>query len=452
MPQVNKILENGLSKLDKVFDYWLPNNLSDKVIDLARLNLFIRVISTITVVGFFTSSFTVLIMPDWQSRLYFIGTAGLSAGLYLLILFIVKRTGNINFAYNIGATIAVLFMTRLVFESGGIYSTSILSIWIILIASFFIASIRTGITWSIITIFYIAFFYFLDINDIKNFKPELDTPLRRVVDLIFITSYISFVLVIYEKNRKGLLLKMKNAHDEQKKQNKALIEINREKETLMAIVAHDLKSPQNQLLGILKLVEMELKANNQSTEYIEMGKNIVKGSLHLINDITYTKEITNGFLVEKKEGVEIGSFVEEQISGFEYAAKEKNISIVKDIKTNGLSIQIDKTILARIFQNLISNALKFSPFGKSIYISTILSNSEIIFSIRDEGPGIDKEERKLLFKRFQKLSARPTNKESSSGLGLFIVKTLVDKIGAQVKVISEQGKGAEFVLVLSLNH
>jgi signal transduction histidine kinase len=448
MSKLDKIKEYLFPKLDKVFDFWLPNQLKDKVIDKARLNLFIRVISTITFVGFITSIFNIFLLPEWGSKLYFIGTAGLSAGLYLVILFVVKKTGKVNLAYHIGATIAVLFMTRLIFESGGIYSTGILSIWIILIASFFIASIKTGITWSVITILYIGGFYLLDVYNIKNYNPLIDTPFRRVIDLIFITSYISFVLVIYEKNRKGLLLKMKKAHDEQKKQNKSLIELNREKETLMAIVAHDLKSPQNQLLGILKLVEMELKANNQSTEYIELGKNIVKGSLHLINDITYTKEITAGFLIEKKETIEIDPFVEEQLHLFDTTAKEKNISIVKNINTQSLSVDIDKIILARILQNLISNALKFSPFGKRIFISTSHSNNQIIFSVKDEGPGIDKDEHKLLFKRFQKLSARPTNKESSSGLGLFIVKTLVDKIGGKIQVLSEKNNGAEFKLII----
>jgi len=438
-----------MSNLNKIFDYWLPAKISEEF-DKARLNLFIRVISVITWVGFLSSLFTIAFLTDQNSRIYYVGTTVLTAALYFIILYTVKKTGNLNLAYHIGGTLAVVFMTKLVFESGGIYSTSILSIWIILIASFFIASIRAGIVWSVITVLYIVLFYVLEVFEIDGFKPHMDSPSRRVMDLIFITTYISFVLIIYERNRKGLLDRMHKAHTELKKQNQSLIELNREKENLMAIVAHDLKSPQQQLLAILSLMEMEFKAKNIPTDYIKMGKNILNGSIHLINDITYSKEISDGFVIQHKEKVEVTPFVSDMIQSFESTAKEKNISIVPAISTNGLSIEIDKIIMGRILQNIISNAIKFSPFEKSIFITASNTNNQLIVSVKDEGPGIAKEEQQLLFKRFQKLSARPTNKESSSGLGLYIVKTLVDKIGGDIQVISDKGQGAEFKLVIPL--
>jgi signal transduction histidine kinase len=197
-------------------------------------------------------------------------------------------------------------------------------------------------------------------------------------------------------------------------------------------------------------MEMEFKSKNIPTDYIKMGKNILNGSIHLINDITYTKELSDGFVIQHKEELEVTPFISEMIQSFESTAKEKNISIVPAISTNGLSIEIDKIIMGRILQNIISNAIKFSPFEKKIFITASMTSNRLIVSVKDEGPGIAKEEQLLLFKRFQKLSARPTNKESSSGLGLYIVKTLADKIGAEIQVISDKGHGAEFKLLIPL--
>jgi len=99
-------------------------------------------------------------------------------------------------------------------------------------------------------------------------------------------------------------------------------------------------------------------------------------------------------------------------------------------------------------QNIISNAIKFSQPNKKIYIT--IRNSEepqhIDISIKDEGPGFTENDKKKLFQKFAKLSARPTGGEHSSGLGLSIVKKLVEMMNGKIRVESEHGKGAEFIL------
>nr|WP_282036285.1 ATP-binding protein [Saccharicrinis aurantiacus] len=101
-----------------------------------------------------------------------------------------------------------------------------------------------------------------------------------------------------------------------------------------------------------------------------------------------------------------------------------------------------------MLNNLISNAIKFSEKGKHIHLTVLESGDFVSFKIKDEGPGITEEDQKLMFKLFQKLSARPTNGESSNGLGLSIIKKLTDKLHGQIKVNTKIGEGTEFIIEL----
>ena len=114
-----------------------------------------------------------------------------------------------------------------------------------------------------------------------------------------------------------------------------------------------------------------------------------------------------------------------------------------------LRITTNKDLLSRILDNLLTNAIKFCAKGKTIDFSIWQENEIIKFAIKDEGPGISDEDQKKMYKKFQKLSARPTGGESSNGLGLSIVKVLVDKLDGNIEVNSQLGKGSEFIIKLS---
>jgi signal transduction histidine kinase len=99
-----------------------------------------------------------------------------------------------------------------------------------------------------------------------------------------------------------------------------------------------------------------------------------------------------------------------------------------------------------VLDNLISNAIKYSTFGKKVYIRLLQTQQSVRCEIQDEGPGLSKKDHQKLFGKFARLSARPTGGEHSTGLGLFIVKKLVTAMDGQVWCESELGKGATFVI------
>ena len=108
----------------------------------------------------------------------------------------------------------------------------------------------------------------------------------------------------------------------------------------------------------------------------------------------------------------------------------------------------DAVASKQIFDNLISNAVKFAPINSSVNITLSQTNNSILFSVKDNGPGLTEKDKKSLFKRFSKLSAKPTGGEHSTGLGLSIVKKLVEKLRGKVWCESEFGAGAEFIVEL----
>jgi signal transduction histidine kinase len=116
---------------------------------------------------------------------------------------------------------------------------------------------------------------------------------------------------------------------------------------------------------------------------------------------------------------------------------------------DNIYLQTDQTLLTQIIDNILSNAIKFSPADKEIFIELMRRGDRIIIKVKDQGPGFTDRDKEKLFGKFAKLSARPTGGEHSTGLGLSIVKKLVEILGGSISVESEAGHGAEFILVFS---
>jgi signal transduction histidine kinase len=227
------------------------------------------------------------------------------------------------------------------------------------------------------------------------------------------------------------------------RRNQELQDINHEKDTLMSIVAHDLKSPLNRIFGLTRVMEIEGGLQGQQQEYVKLIKTSTREGLDLITDLLDVNSIEEGKL--HVETFPLDQFLNEIMKSFEMTADLKSIQI-KLINQIDRPISTDKDYLTRILDNLISNAIKFSPKGLDVFISFTTSQNLLCVSVKDQGPGFSDLDKKSLFQKFKKLSARPTGGETSNGLGLAIVKTLVDRLNGTVELISEPGKGSEFIV------
>lgn len=240
-------------------------------------------------------------------------------------------------------------------------------------------------------------------------------------------------------------------HDEVRQQreeilrkNEELLNINNEKNNLISIVAHDLKSPLNQIKGLISLVKVSSEnLGHETTQYIDLMESSVTKLTNMIGKILDVEAIESRELNLKIEPIRISDLVKEIVGRFKNEATQKNITLNENIGS-GLIALADKDYADQVFQNLISNAIKFSPKNKNVYISLINTQSKVIGEIRDEGPGISEQDKKKLFGKYQKLSAKPTGNETSTGLGLSIVKKFVESMKGEIWCESEVGHGATF--------
>ena len=230
--------------------------------------------------------------------------------------------------------------------------------------------------------------------------------------------------------------------------NNELERLNREKNEFLGIVAHDLKNP---LAGISGLTELILGANDKISmaELFEYTRMIQTGSnnmFQLITNLLDVNAIESGKLNVSFKTINFCLLIQGIINNYLERATHKNITIHFDATEISPLIRTDGQITEQILDNLVSNAIKYSPHGKTVWIRLIDTADWLRCEIQDEGQGINEEEQQKLFAKFTRLSPRPTGDEHSTGLGLFIVKKLADALHARVKCRSEVGKGTCFIV------
>lgn len=232
-------------------------------------------------------------------------------------------------------------------------------------------------------------------------------------------------------------------------QNDKLAELNHEKNSLISIVSHDLNTPfaTIHVWGNLMLHEADrLSAEQQrALSKIIQASNYGEGLISRILDVE-KKDIGNHKL--RIENFDLTILTEDVVDNFKVMADKKEISLHAELPEKELYILSDKHLVSRICENLLSNAIKYTPRGKNVYVSVSDEQDAISIKVRDEGLGIDKEEMPHLFSKYSKISTQPTEGENSTGLGLSIVKRIVEEINGKISCESEPGKGSLFTVIL----
>jgi signal transduction histidine kinase len=254
-----------------------------------------------------------------------------------------------------------------------------------------------------------------------------------------------------EEQQKKITLQnkeIKNQNNELLIRNKELDDLNNEKDSLLNLVAHDMKAPFHRIKGLTELLRLS-GLNEEQSQYIDMIRNNAKHGAYLINDLLDVNSITNEKEEVSNERIELKKLLEDTAANFVIELTNKQIECKIECEPNQM-VSSNKNHLNRILENLVSNAIKFSKLESEIILRAGINKTNFWISVKDFGPGFTEEDQTNLFKKFKKLTAKPTGGESSNGLGLAIVKTLVDRLNGNIKLDTEIGKHSEFTLYFPL--
>ncbi|MCX6152482.1 MAG: PAS domain-containing sensor histidine kinase [Ignavibacteriales bacterium] len=239
-------------------------------------------------------------------------------------------------------------------------------------------------------------------------------------------------------------------HEEEiQKFSDELGELNASKDKFFSIIAHDLKSPFTGLLGFSQMLNEEFNSltTDELRNYSREIHNSANAIFKLLNNLLQWSWISIGKQSFNPCKINITELIHEVINLLSPNAAAKNINIIFRYKDT-FYIYADETMIHSIIQNLLSNAIKFTPRDGKITISLSKALDKVVISIKDTGVGIQEKDITNLFKLDKHLSTLGTDKEKGTGLGLLIVKELVEKNGGAIEAKSKINEGATFRISL----
>lgn len=230
--------------------------------------------------------------------------------------------------------------------------------------------------------------------------------------------------------------------------NQQLVKLNQDKNDFLSIVAHDLKNPLSAIQNAALLIQSDYDElpKDQVVEFANMIAETSYDMFELIKNLLEVNRIEAGKMKLAIRPVNILPILQRLVNDYQPRAKTKEIKLIFVPTSIEYLALVDSNSLQQVLDNLISNAIKYSPPHKCITIHLKQNASHVGCEIQDEGPGLTAEDKQKLFSKFTRLSAQPTANEHSTGLGLFIVKKLVTNMHGQVWCESELGKGATFIV------
>lgn len=276
----------------------------------------------------------------------------------------------------------------------------------------------------------------------------------RVNNALFIgfigLTFILLVLYIGYQIKSRANKKLEDHQDMIQQRNQQLQALNAEKNDLIKILAHDLRSPISNIAGCSTLLKKDKNIEGDSikmVDFISQSSEKIEEMISKILDVDAIESGEHNLSLEKFDMVEV---IKEVVDDNSPRAEKKKIKIECKID-RVLSVVADRFYSVQIIENLVSNAIKFSKENTKITISSYKNGNMITVAVKDEGPGLSENDKKKVFKKYQQLSASPTGGETTVGLGLSIVKLYAEMMKGNVSFESELSKGSTFCVNLPMD-
>ena len=269
-----------------------------------------------------------------------------------------------------------------------------------------------------------------------------------LVFCIYVFNYVKILQHLVNKKT----MKLNNQLEENKRLSEEIIDKEKFKNNYFINLSHELRTPINVINSTVQLINSLNESKNVTNEKLNDYMNIISKNcnhlLKIINDIIDSSKIETGKYKINKENNDIVYIVEEAALNMSKFIEEKGINLIIDPDIEEKIISCDETEIERCIINLLATAVKFTEEGGEIriYIKEIKDNIEI--TVEDTGIGISKEDQEFIFKRFEQVESTEVTKVSSSGIGLTLVKYVIELHGGYIRLESEINKGSRFTIGL----
>jgi len=283
------------------------------------------------------------------------------------------------------------------------------------------------------------------------------------MDLLHITLAIAVILAVAFAIVLFCLIKSVNDAKQLKKQLDSAVEDTKKKISFFSGLVHDLKMPLSVILGAAQLIEMKLKnrdgddgASNDTcspgNDHLVKNLSAIKSNcyrmMRLTNNLIDLARSETGHLALKPMNCDLCSLLEEIVRSVRPYAAKKQIDLRFSRTHDRISAAVDIEKTERIMLNLLSNAIKFTEPGGTVIVSSHTADGHIFISVKDTGIGIPADRQSRIFGLYQQAGLDSLAEKEGYGIGLYLVKTFVELHHGNIRVISEEGKGSEFIIEL----
>lgn len=232
--------------------------------------------------------------------------------------------------------------------------------------------------------------------------------------------------------------------------NARLIRLDADKSAFLRMAAHDLRAPLAVIRGYVELVRDESAQGADAAESLGIVMARVDQMARLIDNLLDVERIESGEVALHRAPVDLALLVNQVVESFSPVAQQKELTLEWDVPADMAHPHADGELLVQVLNNLVSNAIKFTPAGGQVTVRAFRQEAEIVVEVRDTGPGLSEADQARLFQRFFRTDDARRQRTSGTGLGLSIVKAIVEQHGGRISCRSQLGQGSAFGFSLPL--
>jgi signal transduction histidine kinase len=315
-----------------------------------------------------------------------------------------------------------------------------------------LAYFTVGRKWSILLLgimsLYLFSLTFLKTTVYFNQVAVLFNPSFTIQNMLFVSPFVTLINAII------IITILDFNHKNQQQMLAIATNSNRLKEGILSVVAHDLTSPIANIIVINDFLKTNITTpqndDGESIPYIEMIDRMCQQSLSIIHDLVDVAELESANINLEKTPIHLPNFIAHAITSQQAKAAQKDITLSFKNLGESIMVNINTDKFTRVIDNLLTNAIKFTPLGGKINIDISKSNTSALIKIEDNGIGIPLHLQELIFDKFTTAGRRGTSGEKSLGLGMSICKKIVTLHQGKIWFESKDNKGTTFFIELPL--